>query len=110
MTVNDVINRALDSLPYEKSRPPSKAKAQTYVSWFQVNRTTGYQASNRALRTVFLMQVDIYAKKPLTDQPDRVIQALKAAGLKIDHCADEVYETDTGYHHMPIRCRWARKE
>ena len=55
MTVNDVINRALDSLPYEKSRPPSKAKAQTYVSWFQVNRNTGYQASNRALRTVFLM-------------------------------------------------------
>ena len=110
MTVNDVINQALDSLPYEKSRPPAKAKAQTYVSWFQVSRTTGYQASNRALRTVYLMQVDIYSKKPLTDQPDRVLQALKAAGLKIDHCAQEDYEHDTGYHHLPIRCWWAQKQ
>ena len=109
MTVNDVINQALSALPYERGRLPAKATAKTYVSWFQVERTTGYHAGNRSLRTLYLMQVDIYAKKPLTDQPDRVIQALQAAGLKIDHCAAEYYEEDTGYYHLPIRCWWARK-
>lgn len=107
--VNEVIKQALDSLPYEKCRPPAKAKAKTYVSWFQVERSTGYQAGNRPLRTVYLMQIDIYSKIPLTDQTDRVIQALKAAGLKIDHCAAEDYEEDTGYHHLPIRCWWAQQ-
>ena len=109
MTVNEVITQALSTLPYERSRPPAKAKAQTYVSWFEVTDSTGFQASNRALRTVYLMQVDIYSKKPLTDQPDCVKAALRAAGLKIDSAGPEDYEEDTGYHHLPIRCWWARK-
>lgn len=109
MTVNDVINQALSALPYERGRLPAKATAKTYVSWFEVTDSTGYQASNRALRTVYLMQVDIYAKKPLTDQPEKVKAALRAAGLKIDSGGPEDYEEDTGYHHLPIRCWWARK-
>lgn len=109
MTVNDVINQALSTLPYERSRPPAKAKAQTFVSWFEVTDSTGFQAGNRALRTVYLMQVDIYSKIPLKDQPDRVKDALRAAGLKINSCGPEDHEEDTGYYHLPIRCWWARK-
>lgn len=110
MTVHEVINAALASLPYEISRPPAKGSEQTYVSWFEVDSHTAYQASGERLRTEYLMQVDVYTKLPLVEQPDAVRDALRAAGLKIDHSGPEDYEEDTGYHHLPIRCRWARKE
>lgn len=109
MTVHEVINAALASLPYEISRPPARGSEQTYVSWFEVDSHTVYQASNDRLRTEYLMQVDIYTRLPLIEQPDNVRDALRAAGLKIDHSGPEDYEDDTGYHHLPIRCRWARK-
>lgn len=110
MTVNDVINAALSPLPYEISRPPAKGSEQTYLSWFEVDSHTARQASNQRLRTEYLMQVDIYTKQPLIEQPDAVKDALRAAGLKIDHAGPEDYEEDTGYRHLPIRCRWIRKE
>ena len=110
MTANEVINAAMSSLPYEIGRPPAKGSEQTHVSWFEVDCHTARKASNQRLRTEYLMQVDIYTRLPLIDQPDAVKDALRAAGLKIDHAGPEDYEEDTGYHHLPIRCRWIRKE
>ena len=105
MDVNSVINRALSPLPCPASQRPAKPQ-ETYVSWFEVLAQPALSASNAPRRTEHMVQVDVYSKQPPAELVRLVVELLRGAQVRVSSYGPLDFESDTGYHHMPITCWW----
>lgn len=96
---------ALAPLPYPAARGPVAGDAPIYLTWFALSRSGAMHASDKHLRHETMMQVDVYSLLPVGQELDEVVLALVDADFYVSIVGAEMYDKDTGYHHVPITCR-----
>lgn len=102
MSIHDRLQAALDGLCVPLERPPVYTYPDTYMVWYRTRTDFDVHAGNAPHRMVHRVQLSLFSREPLDDLLPRVIARIRAAGIPIDHIADEMYEDDTGYRHIPI--------
>lgn len=106
MTAFEAITRALAACPYEATQVPVRGKGPTYVS-YQLVSGKPVSASNAAQRWIATMQVDIWSRRAVAPELYPVLKALADGGITVTRWGPQMYEDDTGWHHMPITCEYA---
>lgn len=107
MTVFQAFDAALSATPYPVTQRPVKGDAPVYLTFWEIMGHPTAHASNRAQRITHTVQVDIFARQAVAPELDVVRKALTAAGIRVGSWGPADYESDTGWHHMPITCYYA---
>lgn len=109
MTYDQFFQATLLPLPCPVSKEPAGGKHETYATFNEVLGTfTGY-ASNQPHRLHHTVQVHVFSKcddgahQTIFHQ---AIAMLRAAGVRVYSYGPDMYETDTGYHHIAATCEW----
>lgn len=107
--VTDTLTAALKSLrkpvyrlAYNPKADRERCKPSTYFT-FQtvVSQPSGY-ADDDSTVTLHTLRVDILTKEDSSQLLADTLTALKKAGFAISTVDAEIYESDTGYYHVPI--------
>lgn len=87
----------------DTGRPPA-----SYIVFNEVQARGAAWASNEPRRVERLVQVHVYTLDPEAMRPimREARLALRAAGVKIMYTGPQLYEDDTGYHHLPLYSRY----
>ncbi len=100
----------LSALGYPVSQEPAGAAHETYLTFNLIRTDPTSFSSNQPRRLRHTVQVHIF-----TTRDDgihrallpRVLWALRRAGVHVYQFGPDLYEAETGCHHMPITCEWA---
>lgn len=107
MSVEAAFKAALETTPYPVTQKPVKGNAPIYLTFSEVLGRPDAYASNQAQRILHTMQVDIFARQPISPEFIIVAKALRAAGIRVASWGPADYETDTRWHHLPITCYYS---
>lgn len=86
-----------------------RGKAGAYITYQLVLMQDRDAADDEMHGTEYTYRVDIYSKQDYIALLRRTVRALKAAefyGIVVD---PEVYESDTGFYHVPIEAKFYEK-
>lgn len=106
MNADQALTRALAACPYPGTQIPVEGKGPIYVSFTEVSGRPTMYASNKPRTVEHMMQVDIWSRMPISPEVMVVVKALWAGGIMVVDWGPQMYEDDTGWHHMPITCRY----
>lgn len=80
-----------------------------YLAYDMVAGVPSLVASNDMMRARISYYVHIYARTQPEEALDDVLTALRASGIAVSSWGADDYETDTGWHHVPILVSLAEK-
>lgn len=108
MEAAKALDGALKTLGFPVSRLVRKSKtpASTYFTYQLIVDAPRAFADDDNTATESTWRVDLYTKASYTTLLPRVIAALKAAEFYAVSVEAELYETDTGYYHVPIEAKY----
>lgn len=86
-----------------------RGKAGTYITYQLVLLQDRDAADDDMQGTEYTYRVDIYSKRDYIALLRRTKQALQAAGFYGIVVDPEVYESDTGFYHVPIEAKYYEK-
>lgn len=112
MTYDELFQGALSALPCPVSKEPAGGDYETYAVFNEVLGTFTGHASNQPHRLRHMVQVHVYSKLDDGTHADlfaRAVKLLRAAGVRVYSYGPDLYETDTGYHHIAATCEWAER-
>ena len=112
MTYDQFFQGTLSQLPCPVSKEPAGGKHETYAVFNEVRGTFTGHASNQPRRLRHMVQVHVFSKRDDgTHQAvfHQAIALLRAAGVRVYSYGPDMYETDTGYHHIAATCEWAER-
>lgn len=93
---------ALTSTGYTVTQVPVMGTEAVYLSFDLVAGVPVMHGSDKMLRASVSYYVHIWARTQPEEAFDTTVSALKAAGIRVQSWGAGEYETDTGWHHMPI--------
>lgn len=101
-----------EALPCPVSTLPAGGCYETYATYQEASGNFTAYASNEPARISHLMQVHIFSRA--MDGTHRAlltvaVRALKAAHVRIRGWSGDMYETETGYHHIAVTCEWTER-
>lgn len=112
MTYDGFFKAILDPLGYPVSKEPAGGQNETYIAFNEALGTfTGY-ASNKPHRLRHMVQVHVYSKRDDGTHEalfQRAVRLLLAAGVRVYSYGPDLYENNTGYHHIAATCEWTEK-
>ncbi len=106
--VQQFFTKALEGLGYPVSQPPGDAGAETYVIFQEVSGSS-YLAGNAVQRVRHLVQLHAYTHSEHDEHRTAFFAALamlKKAGVRVFSWGPDVYEHETGMHHIACTCTW----
>lgn len=106
--ISEILNDALTPLPWPCHLHSAPGTDEIYLTWYLQQQYDTAFAANRARRGEQLAQVSIYSRYPVVDELQRVVAALKGAGLKIS-VNPAGYDSTTRLYNTPIIVRHAIK-
>ena len=86
-----------------------RGKAGTYITYQLVLLQDRDAADDDMQGTEYTYRVDIYSKRDYIALLRRTKQALQAAGFYGIVVDPDVYESDTGFYHVPIEAKYYEK-
>lgn len=112
LSYDELFQAALLPLGYPVSQQPAGGQHETYITFNEVlGSFTGY-ASNEPHRLTHHVQVHVFTKRDDGTHRDlmgQAVRALRRAGVRVYSVSPDLYETETGYHHVAATCAWAEK-
>lgn len=110
MEADKILDAALKSLRFPVARLYYRGKASTYFTYQLIlGAPTGY-ADDDNTATESTWRVDLYSQKNYAALLKKAIQTLKDAGFYGITVEAELYETETGYYHVPIEIKYLTEE
>lgn len=106
--ISEILNDALTPLPWPCHLHNAPGTDEIYLTWYLQQQTDSAFAGNRARRGEQIAQVSIYSRRPVIDELQTVVQALRAAGLRIS-VNPSGYDSTTRLYNTPIIVRHALK-
>lgn len=108
-TVDALVKSTLAALCPNVARLLYRGKAGTFFTYQLVSSEDRDAAEDEMQGTEYTYRVDLYSKRDYIALLRRTKRALKAAGFYGIVIDPEAYETDTGFYHVPIECRYYEK-
>lgn len=108
-TVDALVKSTLAALCPNVARLLYRGKAGTFFTYQLVLSQDRDAAEDEMQGTEYIYRVDLYSKRDYIALLRRTKRALKAAGFYGIVIDPETYETDTGFYHIPIECRYYEK-
>lgn len=112
MTYDEHFKTALDPLGCPVSKEPAGGQHETYAAFNEVLGTfTGY-ASNQPHRLHHMVQIHVYSKRDDGTHETlfhKAIRLLRVAGVRVYSYGPNLYDNNTGYHHIAATCEWTEK-
>lgn len=105
--ITEIINEALSELPWPCYLQGMIVPDELYLTWYMLPQQNLVTSSGVARRQEQVAQVSIYSKKPVVDEIKTVVQALKAAGLRVSQAGSQGYDSATEMYNSPIIVRHA---
>lgn len=112
MSYDEVFQRALSPLPCPVSHEPAGSRHDTYAVFNEVLAAFTACASNEPHRLRHTVQVHVYSKRDDGTHEalrKQAVRLLRAAGIRVYNLGPDLYENETGYHHVAATCEWAEK-
>lgn len=109
MGYDEHFQAALAALPCPVSKEPASGGAETYAVFNEAQGSFAGYASNTPHRLRHMVQVHIYSRRDDGTHEallGQAIRLLRAAGVRVYHFGPDLYEADTGYHHIAATCVW----
>lgn len=105
-TVDSILKTALESLGVPVARLLYTGKAETFIVFqLAIGTETGY-ADDDTDKTEYIYQVHIYSKGDYIPLLHKVKRTLKEAGFFNVVFNPEIYESETGYYHIPLEVNY----
>lgn len=108
-TVDILLKSTLNSLCGNVERLYFGGKTKTYMTYQLVLARDAAFADDETQGTEYVYRVDIYSKTDYITLLRDTKEAMKAAGFYGIVVDPEVYESDTGYYHIPIEAKFFEK-
>lgn len=108
-TVDKLLKTTLEALCSNVARLFFGGKTKTFMTYQLVLSSDIMSADDEMQGTEYLYRVDIYSKLNYISLLQQTKQALRAAGFFGIVIDPEVYESDTGYYHVPIEVKFYEK-
>ncbi len=111
MEYDELIQGALSPLPCPVSKAPAGGSHETYVTFNEVLESYTRHSSNAPRRILHSIQVHAFSKRDdgtCYTIIRKAIGLLRAAGVRVYSCGPDLYEDNTGYHHITATCEWAQ--
>ena len=105
MIAFEAIQRALQSCGYPATQIPVTGDAPVYVGW-QMIVAVPKVASNGIRRITTTFQVDVWGRLPIGPELYPVLKALTKHKLVPVRWGPQIYEQDTGWHHLPVEAQY----
>ena len=100
--IDEKLNSTLKSLGHPVSRLYYTGKAVTFFVFQRIlSKPEGYADDDNTL-TVHTYRVDLYIKSDFITLLNQSVSKLKKAGFSVESIDAEIYESDTGYYHVPL--------
>ena len=100
--VDEKLNSALKGLGHPVSRLYYTGKAATFFVFQRIlSKPDGYADDDNTV-TAHTYRVDLYSKSDFIALLNQTVSALKNTGFTVDSIDAEIYESDTGYYHVPL--------
>lgn len=112
MSYDEVFQSALAPLGYPVSQQPAGGEHETYLTFNEVLGGFTAYASNEPHRLRHTVQAHVFSKRDDGAHRDillAAIRALRRAGVRVYTYGPDMYEDDTGYHHIAATCEWVEK-
>lgn len=112
MSYDELFQATLLPLGYPVSGQPAGGQHETYLTFNEVRADFIAHASNEARRLRHTVQVHVFSRRDDGAHRDimrSAIRALRKAGVRVYSYGPDMYETDTGYHHLAATCEWTEK-
>lgn len=109
MSYDAVFAALLAALPCPVSKMPGGGAHETYAVFGEVLATPTHSASNAPRRLRHTVQVHLYSRRDDGTHETLLREAmrlLRAGGVRVYSYGPELYETETGYHHIGATCEW----
>ncbi len=90
----------LSGKPVERINYPGEA--ETYVTFQRIFRSGSEYADDEKTARKYTFGADVYSKKNTDALVDTIEAALEAAGFNGVTVESEIYESETGYYHVPL--------
>jgi hypothetical protein len=106
MSAEEAIKAALGGLGLPVERLIYKGKAQTFITYqfVMLSDVAFCDDENEAVESIY--RVDIFSRSDYTALLQTTKQALKLAGFYGIEVEAELYESDSGFFHVPITVRY----
>jgi hypothetical protein len=106
MNVDSLLKQTLEALGVPVVRLKYDGQAKTFITYqLVVGRATHFTDAESAAEE-FTYRVDIYSKSDYIALMRRVKTALKSVGFFGIVFDPEVFESDTGYFHVPVEIKY----
>lgn len=106
MSAEEAIKTALDTLGVPVDRLFYDGEASSFVTYQLVVGTAGGFMDDEYTHEEYTYRVDIYSKAEHIFLLRKVKQVLRAAGFYGLTVDPEVYESETGYYHIPVEIKY----
>lgn len=106
MRAEEAIKAALGGLGFPVARLLFKGKAPTYITYqfVMVSEVDFSDDENEAAESIY--RIDIYSRSDYTALLQSAKRALKLAGFYGIRVEAELYESNSGFFHVPITVRY----
>jgi hypothetical protein len=104
MNINPMILNALKNLGIPVSFQTYKGSSTTYITFFEYNQFSAFNADNDEIITAYFIQVDVWSKGDYTSLVEQVREKMKEINFRRTSEVD-IYEQDTEIYHKALRFR-----
>lgn len=104
--VDSLLQSTLKTVCDNVERLRFTGKAETFITFQIVTSTEAYHADDENGGTEYNYRFDIYSKSDYIALLRRAVKALREAGFYGVSIDPEVYESDTGYYHVPVEIKF----
>lgn len=105
--ISEIINGALEGLPWPCHEMSDVSSDVTYLTWYPMQQIATVTASGVTRRAAQQAQVSIYSDFPIGEELNQVVRALKAAGLRVTQYGSQGYDAASERYNCPIIVQWA---
>lgn len=106
MNADSLLKTTLEGLGVPVERLKYDGKAETFITYQLVVGRDAHFADDDSEAEEFTYRVDIYSKLDYIALLRRLKTAVKAAGFYAITFDPEVFESDTGYYHIPVEIKY----
>lgn len=107
--IDALLKTTLEEQCKKVARLVFRGKAETYITYQLVLVQDRDAADDEMHGTEYTYRVDIYSKRDYMALLRRTKRALYAAGFYGITIDPEVYESDTGFYHVPVETKYYEK-
>ena len=98
------IDQALESMTAPCCAPPYHGKADKFITFQFVLDSAEYISEGVTRKTKRQWGVDLFTKSDWSTDIETIKNLLIVNGFSVTDCGPEIYESDTGYYHIPLSC------